>query len=338
MAMMVIALVFVLMTPKESVLAAGGKVTSGKQTSKDINICAADKNSMKNTSGKSSMKNTSVKGSNPDDYQSIKLASNKLASNHVVVSAAGEEMSLAQIMTEKHTAALIGHRGFSSLYPENTLSAFLGAYQNGFKGIEMDVLETRSGDLLVFHDIDMERLCGVDEDIRNVTGQSRYNYKVKGSHDILTLDEALGAVRNYKGPIFIHIKEYNEYGYLPSRAGVKKIAGIIKKYNLQKRAVVMGARTNISRFSGKYGIRYGLLTRKCSLANVKKLSAWAKKHKVSCFIFVRMNAMNHDARKKVKILHDKNMKVGIYFTYTKKDMKKLDRAGVDYALSDFKLR
>ena len=44
------------------------------------------------------------------------------------------------------------HRGWSGLYPENTLLAFQKAIELGVDGFEMDVQLSRDGEVVVFHD------------------------------------------------------------------------------------------------------------------------------------------------------------------------------------------
>lgn len=55
---------------------------------------------------------------------------------------------------------IFGHRGASALAPENTLVAFRRALADGADGVELDVMPCRSGELIVFHDEELERLCG----------------------------------------------------------------------------------------------------------------------------------------------------------------------------------
>jgi glycerophosphoryl diester phosphodiesterase len=62
----------------------------------------------------------------------------------------------------EHT--LIAHRGLhdnQSVAPENSMQAFERAVNAGF-GIELDVQMTSDGKLVVFHDWDTLRMCGVD--------------------------------------------------------------------------------------------------------------------------------------------------------------------------------
>ena len=44
------------------------------------------------------------------------------------------------------------HRGASGYAPENTLPAFLKAYECGADGVELDVQMTKDGQLVVIHD------------------------------------------------------------------------------------------------------------------------------------------------------------------------------------------
>ncbi len=55
---------------------------------------------------------------------------------------------------------ILGHRGASADYPENTLEAFRGAITQGADGVELDVLQTADGQLVVCHDEWLDRLTG----------------------------------------------------------------------------------------------------------------------------------------------------------------------------------
>mgnify|MGYP002580929176 CR=1 FL=1 len=47
---------------------------------------------------------------------------------------------------------VMAHRGYSGVYPENTMLSFREAVKVGCDAIEMDVHETRDGRLVVIHD------------------------------------------------------------------------------------------------------------------------------------------------------------------------------------------
>ncbi len=62
---------------------------------------------------------------------------------------------------------IIAHRGFSSRYPENTLAAIRAAIRLGVDMVEIDVQQTRDGELIVFHDYRLDRIYGVHKRVRD---------------------------------------------------------------------------------------------------------------------------------------------------------------------------
>lgn len=62
-------------------------------------------------------------------------------------------------MTEsfKFQPPVIAHRGASAYAPENTLSAFIKAAQLGIKWVEFDVMQSASGEPVIFHDSKLHR-------------------------------------------------------------------------------------------------------------------------------------------------------------------------------------
>ncbi|MBX5483397.1 MAG: glycerophosphodiester phosphodiesterase [Myxococcaceae bacterium] len=61
---------------------------------------------------------------------------------------------------------ILAHRGASRDAPENTLRAFTEAVRQGADGVELDVQVCASGEVVVCHDPSLERLAGVDWEIR----------------------------------------------------------------------------------------------------------------------------------------------------------------------------
>lgn len=64
---------------------------------------------------------------------------------------------------------VIGHRGAAALCPENTLPSFLTARDAGARMIEFDVQQSTDGELIVFHDETLDRLCGETADLASLT-------------------------------------------------------------------------------------------------------------------------------------------------------------------------
>lgn len=61
------------------------------------------------------------------------------------------------------TIEVTAHRGASAFYPENTMAAFEGAVEFGADWIELDVQQSRDGELFVMHDHSFYRTTGVRE-------------------------------------------------------------------------------------------------------------------------------------------------------------------------------
>ena len=67
--------------------------------------------------------------------------------------------------------ANIAHRGLHRAdrsVPENSLSAFRDAAENGY-AIELDVHLTADDRVVVFHDDSLRRVCGVEQDVEALT-------------------------------------------------------------------------------------------------------------------------------------------------------------------------
>ena len=78
---------------------------------------------------------------------------------------------------------------------ENTLESFEHAIELGVDAIELDLYEI-DNELFVFHDIYLERLCGIEDYLTNKTASEIKRIKVQGKYRIPTLDEVLELVDN----------------------------------------------------------------------------------------------------------------------------------------------
>ena len=80
------------------------------------------------------------------------------------------------------------HRGASAHAPENTLEAFDLARAAGADGIELDVRLDRDGNVVVFHDRDLQRLCERPGCIEELSAEERKALRVRGAA-VPTLEE-----------------------------------------------------------------------------------------------------------------------------------------------------
>lgn len=119
----------------------------------------------------------------------------------------------------------IAHRGLhNDAMPENSLVAFDNACKLGF-AIELDVRLSKDGEVVVFHDFNLKRLCGEDVNLNKLTLSDLKKYHLKGTkHTIPTLKEALDLI-NGRSPIMIELKPNKRKEHLE-----EKVYEIIKKY------------------------------------------------------------------------------------------------------------
>ena len=76
---------------------------------------------------------------------------------------------------------LLGHRGYSDQYSENTMLAFSKAIESGFDGIETDVHKTKDGVLVLCHDEKINRTSDGKGYIKDMTYEElcAYNFGTK---------------------------------------------------------------------------------------------------------------------------------------------------------------
>ena len=119
----------------------------------------------------------------------------------------------------------IAHRGLhDKQIPENSLSAFKNAINNGY-AIELDVRLLSDGTVVVFHDDSLARLTGNDGYVKFLKKSDLEFLRLADSQEkIPTLEEVLKLVDG-KTPLLIEIKNQGKIGELES-----KVIEILKDY------------------------------------------------------------------------------------------------------------
>ena len=81
----------------------------------------------------------------------------------------------------------LAHRGYSAKYPENTMEAFIKAYEQGFDGVETDVHLTLDDELVLIHDEKINRTSTGKGYVKDHTLKElrnyNFNYKVNDFND-----------------------------------------------------------------------------------------------------------------------------------------------------------
>lgn len=100
------------------------------------------------------------------------------------------------------------HRGYydnEAGIPENSLLAFEAAMQEGY-GCELDVQFTKDKKLIVFHDNDFLRMCGVDKKVWEMDWADVQKLRLAGTDErVPTFREVLDTVAG-RNPLIVEIK------------------------------------------------------------------------------------------------------------------------------------
>lgn len=135
---------------------------------------------------------------------------------------------------------VMAHRGYSGVYPENTMLAFREAVEAGCDGIELDVHETKDGQLVVIHDEAVDRTTDGTGFIRNLTFDQLRKLNAAKLFDGRYAPEKIPSFEEYcewlSGQnIFTNIEIKSDNTYYP---GIEeKTWEVIEKYGVQKKVL-----------------------------------------------------------------------------------------------------
>ena len=135
---------------------------------------------------------------------------------------------------------ITAHRGASVKYPENTMSAFIGAKELGADWIELDVQQTKDKQIVVSHDTNLKRVTGVDNDIiemnyseiQKLDAGSFFHEKFKDER-IPLLSEVLEFAKENNIRLNIELKPIGKETEFE-----KQVVELIKDYNFENRCVI----------------------------------------------------------------------------------------------------
>ena len=118
------------------------------------------------------------------------------------------------------------HRGlWNGQYPENSMSAFARAVNMGI-GIELDVQLSSDKRVVVFHDADLLRMCGVARKVSSMTYGELSRLKLLASNDTIpTLADVLKLVDG-RVPLLIELKGKEKDTEL-----CRRVTALLDKYN-----------------------------------------------------------------------------------------------------------
>lgn len=159
-----------------------------------------------------------VAGVDLSDYYTKTEADNLLGDKQDELTAGNGIVINADTVSKIHSASgevkLITHRGAMVHAPENTIPAFEIAGQQGFYGIEFDVIQTADDEFVVFHDTTADRMTDGTGRIQDMTLSEVQALTIDAGVDveyypdlkIPTLDQTLQAIRKTNAVPIIELK------------------------------------------------------------------------------------------------------------------------------------
>ena len=104
---------------------------------------------------------------------------------------------------EKNNPLIIGHRGAMGHETENTLASIQKAMDLGADMVEIDVFKIQSGEIVVFHDGEVDRLTDGTGKIEAYDWEGLQKLTLEGGHKIPTLQQVLDVI---DGKIMLNIE------------------------------------------------------------------------------------------------------------------------------------
>ena len=216
----------------------------------------------------------------------------------------------------KNHPLIIAHRGFSGRYPENTLAAVRAAIDLGVDFVEIDVHETRDGELIVFHDYRLNRICGVPGRVQDKTlAEIR-----RSNRQVPTLAKVLRKCRG-KVRVLIEIKG----------ADPRKVAAVIVKQCMERDVIVFSLsipRLKAFAEAAPYITRFGLIARNLDPQIARLKSA----------VSVRGLGLSRRLLTSPRVVQDIHRRGWKFFVWTvnrEVEVRKLARWGVDGIITNY---
>jgi len=223
---------------------------------------------------------------------------------------------------------LIAHRGgvITDKTPECSIAAIQLAKKQGYQMIELDIMASKDGIPIVFHDSKMKKACGVDSRITDLTADEivKIHY-LNTDQRICTLDQALAKCRSLNLGIMLDVKAKREEKFF------KKIVALIRKHDLDRATVALGGDMKLR----EYLKDISLLTvtsdefkkvQEGKPVDLKKRFWFGLPHRLpsemvkplqknGAYVFPAINTFRYPAEKHIEL--------------ARKDIERLSKAGVD---------
>lgn len=242
------------------------------------------------------------------------------------------------IVIDSKSVRLIAHRGGKGFGLENTYQAFEKAVENGYYGLECDIQLTKDEVMVVYHDLNIKNLSGIDINIKDITWNTLKDIVLTKNEtdgktytgNVLLFKDYLNLVKNSDCKAFIELKEtstlktieimmkeieeaglpLNQYVIIANSASIDLLVELRSRYPEMKLQFV--ARTEYQKYMTK------------CLANKIDLD-------VSYTVF---DENFEEAINYVNMFHQMGLEVNIWVINNQKDIEKYLELGIDYFTTD----
>lgn len=235
-------------------------------------------------------------------------------------------INLPNVASSQAQIAVTAHRGGAKMAPENTMSAMKYAVESLADYAEIDVQETKDGQVVLLHDTNLKRTTGLNADIWDLTYDEvsqldagvKFNKKFRGEQ-IPTLDEV---IKYCRGKIKLNIEvKYNGH----NKNIVKKVVKIIEDNDFYDNCVLTSMNYKFLQQAKKENpeIRTGYTLRMTygDLSNVEDVDFFSVKH-------------TYINRQFVEEVHRLGKEVYAWTLNYQGDMQRMIGLGVDNIITD----
>ena len=191
----------------------------------------------------------SVGGTDPNIYQAVVSGANGIVNDNALnvydIYDTFPENSLMRL------PLIIGHRGFTSQAPENTVEGSWLAYQAGADIVELDVYLTIDNEIVVMHDTTTERTTNGNLIVENSTLEQLRELRIIDNFGsfpdipVPTLEEYFNRFKDENILLFIEIKSTNANL-------VPVLKDLVDEYNFYNQAVVITFHTAQAQMMREY--------------------------------------------------------------------------------------
>ena len=221
---------------------------------------------------------------------------------------------------------VIAHRGASAHAPENTMAAFQLAYDQGADGIELDVMLTKEGHVVVIHEDTVDRTTNGTGKVRDMTLDQLQALDAGQGEKIPTLMEVL---KEFGGQFIINIELKNYSSMLDALP--LEVIKLVESLNLVESVLLSSFNPfNLSRIRRRLPrIKLGLITQP------KMAKRWLWRF----FPYDALHPHFSDVdRELVTSLHAEDRKINVWTPDETAEIRRLAALSVDGIITNYPQR